>query len=536
MKKGIKIFFENNRWQALFLILVIAVNVAVSFLISQYTKSFIDTSTNIKDGRAIAEIFAVIAIIYGILFIIDTLISFLAHRLLYSGIKNLRLTMFKKIMETKFTYFIDNSPGKIWGDIINNTNKASVFYQALILLPISLIQAVVYFVIIYRINTSSALVTLMTLPFIILATYFFGIKIRKHEAKTMSMYREMYGDSVEALTGIKNIKLFNSHGFFYDRFISKHSSLNKEIVSTAVYTQSWQSFLKVVTNLLPLIIIVLGVNFVKEFNLGSGDMVILYTFIPLFVSATKDLYSFILSFFGMKPYMQLINSILSLENEDCGNIKELNGFDVQTNGVSYGFKGKTVQIPDISIGKGEKILITGESGIGKSTFFNCLTGILQDYGGSIKVSGTEQKNISLKYLRDKIILLNQDRIVFDGTVDENLFFGKPYTDVNKVENIMRIVHLEKFYSDRKDGKKISKETISGGEKARLNLAQALLKNPEIILLDEVLSSVDEDMEKEILQNIITAYPKLSVVMITHRMSCRDMFDKVYDFHYESTAK
>ncbi|HQF33845.1 MAG TPA: ABC transporter ATP-binding protein, partial [Petrotogaceae bacterium] len=359
MKKGIKIFFENNRWQALFLILVIAVNVAVSFLISQYTKSFIDTSTNIKDGRAIAEIFAVIAIIYGILFIIDTLISFLAHRLLYSGIKNLRLTMFKKIMETKFTYFIDNSPGKIWGDIINNTNKASVFYQALILLPISLIQAVVYFVIIYRINTSSALVTLMTLPFIILATYFFGIKIRKHEAKTMSMYREMYGDSVEALTGIKNIKLFNSHGFFYDRFISKHSSLNKEIVSTAVYTQSWQSFLKVVTNLLPLIIIVLGVNFVKEFNLGSGDMVILYTFIPLFVSATKDLYSFILSFFGMKPYMQLINSILSLENEDCGNIKELNGFDVQTNGVSYGFKGKTVQIPDISIGKGEKILITG---------------------------------------------------------------------------------------------------------------------------------------------------------------------------------
>ena len=536
MKKGIKIFFENNKKLALFLIFVTAVNVVVSFLISQYTKGFIDSSTGVKDGKAVAVVFAVIVLIYGILFMVDTLISFLSHKLLYSGIKNLRLKMFKKIMETRFTYFIDNSPGKIWGDIINNTNKVSVFYQALILLPISLIQAIVYFIIIYRINTSSALVILMTLPFIILVTYLFGVKIRKHEAKTMNMYREMYGESVEALTGIKNIKLFNSHDFFYDRFTGKHSLLNKEIVLTAVYTQSWQSFLKVVTSLLPLIIIVLGVNFVKEFNLGSGDMVILYTFIPLFVSATKDLYSFILSFFGMKPYMQLINSILSLENEDCGNIKELNGFDVQTNGVSYGFKGKTVQIPDISIGKGEKILITGESGIGKSTFFNCLTGILQDYGGSIKVSGTEQKNISLKYLRDKIILLNQDRIVFDGTLEENLFFGKPYTDAKKVEDIMRIVHLEKFYSDRKDGKKISKETISGGEKARLNLAQALLKNPEIILLDEVLSSVDEDMEKEILQNIITAYPKLSVVMITHRMSCRDMFDKVYDFHSVTTAK
>jgi len=63
-----------------------------------------------------------------------------------------------------------------------------------------------------------------------------------------------------------------------------------------------------------------------------------------------------------------------------------------------------------------------------------------------------------------------------------------------------------------------------------------LKRPEIILLDEVLSSVDEDMEKEILKNIIDAYPELSVVMITHRLSCRDMFDKIYDFHSVTTAK
>ncbi len=178
-------------------------------------------------------------------------------------------------------------------------------------------------------------------------------------------------------------------------------------------------------------------------------------------------------------------------------------------------------MPDFNINPGDKLVISGESGMGKSTFFNCLTGIYGDFNSSIRINGSDIKTYDLYALRKKILLVNQENGVFTGTLRDNLTMGLslPEKELQAVIERLKLGELN-------EREAITADKLSGGEKARINLAQALLRKPAILLIDETLSSVDEGFERETVKRLISEYPELTVLYITHRLSVQALFDRV----------
>jgi len=186
--------------------------------------------------------------------------------------------------------------------------------------------------------------------------------------------------------------------------------------------------------------------------------------------------------------------------------------------------GHSINVPDFSVKKGEKIMFFGESGIGKSTIFNVIMGLYPDYQGDVIINGVNLRDIDLASLRDVFGITFQAINVLTLTLKENILLG---ADGN-VDELIKLAGLQN-QSDIKTDEILNDKVLSGGEKSRLGLAQTLVRNPDIILIDETFSNVDEAMEAQIISALFEKYPEKTVVCISHRSASQNYFDKVINF-------
>lgn len=162
-----------------------------------------------------------------------------------------------------------------------------------------------------------------------------------------------------------------------------------------------------------------------------------------------------------------------------------------------------------------------------------MLGLRKDYTGSIKINDYELSEINIESLRKIIGISFQGHGVFSLNLEENINLGnKELLDINK---IIEIVQLEKLAEDKKDTI-LNINSLSGGEQSRISIAQNLIRNPQVILIDESLSSVDEIMEAQIIKNIMDNFIDKTVVCISHRKSTQKYFDKVLRFGRKEEAK
>lgn len=209
--------------------------------------------------------------------------------------------------------------------------------------------------------------------------------------------------------------------------------------------------------------------------------------------------------------------------------------EIKNLSFSYATGECGIQNMNAVIKRGEYIGIRGESGKGKTTFFNILMRLIDSYDGSILIDTIELKKINKESWHKLIGYVSQDVYLFSGTLAENIAFGCENIDTDKVWNIIKMVQLENLVAARggdinfavaEEGKQ-----LSGGEKQRIAIARALYKGAKLLLLDEATSSLDNQTEQEILSTIAylrTQDKELTVVSIAHRNSSLAECDRVID--------
>lgn len=182
--------------------------------------------------------------------------------------------------------------------------------------------------------------------------------------------------------------------------------------------------------------------------------------------------------------------------------------------------------------KGCKYLLKGPSGSGKSTFVKCLSGMYDNYKGQICLNGIDINELSIASLRKYCIYVGQEERLFTGTIWENVTNG--IDDKDYFDKVVKITELDKVIKNRplKENTALLEgaTNLSGGEKARLILARALYRRPSILIIDEVLSSVSEDMEKRIVERLLKE-DGLTLIYITHRNKER-LFKNIITFGKE----
>ena len=193
---------------------------------------------------------------------------------------------------------------------------------------------------------------------------------------------------------------------------------------------------------------------------------------------------------------------------------------------------KIIDDLSLSIKKGEKIAFVGESGSGKSTLIKILLGLLKYSQGKVRLGDMELRGICLDNLYDRVSFLSQDAPVFDGTIKENLVFDRMVPE-EQIRDALREVQLSHLVENLAEG--LSTEIgekgtcLSGGEKQRLALARLWFENPELVILDEATSAMDNLTEENVMKSIMSKLKDKTVIAIAHRLNSISGFDRIILF-------
>jgi len=472
-------------------------------------------------------LFATIGL-FVFVFVLNIFIAYLRADFQYSSLSRLAGHCITRLLRAKSSYFT-NRPS---AELFTRLNEASFSVSFLLASLLSVVSygiiCIFYAIIIFRIDLFAGIFTILITPVYFIANGWAGDKLSELMHEKMAADGEMSAVTQEGFENVNNVKTKGAYSFFCGRSLTV---LNK-IKGISVHESTLEGYINGITTLLriitPLLVIFAVMQFSSNFDGGAAELILLYINIPLFLVTFANLFAQYVEYKAAKPFIAQLKEYddVELENEDG---TELTAFEsLRTDSVTVNFDdGRTIFVPDFEVKKSEKVMLFGESGVGKSTVFNIIMGIITDYKGDIYVNNINLREIKLVSLRKIFGITFQHTNALTLDLRGNILLGTPLAD-GKLEKLIQLTALEN-QSDVKGDAVLNNKVLSGGEKSRIGLSQTLVSNPKVILLDEVFSSMDEALESKILADLFREYPDRTVICISHRNSSRVFFDRVVGF-------
>lgn len=474
-------------------------------MISRITKNFQDYFTNIVIQRTGAEMYT-------------------------DGIK--------KSLDLPFEDFEDQRSG----ETLSKLSKVRSDSEKLITLSISLIfQTVIgfVFVILYvsRIDARISLIFLITAPIIALVSSYLGKKIKVVSRKIVNQTNSLAGSTTESL---RNIELVKSLGLTHQE--EKRLNLNTlkilQLELQKVRFIRSLSFIQGTTvHFLRTCVVFTLYYFLFGGKILVGDLLTMVFFTFFIFGPLQELGNFIIVLNETKVSMENFKTLLSARKEF--RPKSPKRVDRITNlsfkNVSFKHKTatqKAVENINFDIKQGETVAFVGPSGSGKTTLVKLLVGLYSPAEGQILYNNIDSKEIDLLDLRKQLGFVTQDAQLFSGTIRENLLFVKPNASDQELYDVMQKASCQKLLDRAEDGLNSTIGEggikVSGGEKQRLSIARAILRNPNLLIFDEATSALDSITEEEINQTIrsISGQNRITV-LIAHRLSTVMHADKIF---------
>jgi ABC-type multidrug transport system fused ATPase/permease subunit len=281
-----------------------------------------------------------------------------------------------------------------------------------------------------------------------------------------------------------------------------------------------------------IIIIVLLILYVSyEYKNTSYILPIVGTYAIAFYRLLPSINGILNSFLTFQYTKNAINNIyddLQIKNEEYIENNITFDYSIELKDICFNYGShKIFEDYNIKITKGEKIAFIGESGSGKSTLLNIIMGILFQCNGKILIDGKELNNNNLIQWRKKFGYIPQNVYLFDGTVAQNVAYGRKY-DEEKIIEALRQANIYEYFSGKEGIETVVGEggiQISGGQKQRVAIARALYGDPEILVLDEATSALDNKTELVIMNEIYKISKNKTLIIIAHRLSTLDKIDR-----------
>lgn len=273
-----------------------------------------------------------------------------------------------------------------------------------------------------------------------------------------------------------------------------------------------------------------GFYFVYKGIINMIDLITFNALLNLYFEPLKNIVDSIPKYSFMKASITKINDFLGVHAEILGEKTSTDCYDISINNLNYSYNKyqNVLKSVNLNIKEGEFVLLQGASGSGKSTLCSILNKYITDYTGDILFGKMNYKDLSIKTIRENIVYVGQNENIFTGSIKENITFGNKVSDLNfdKICKICKVDDVANKKTFRYESLIGSDEgNISGGEKQRIILARAVLKDFNVLILDEALSEVDIKLELEILKSIRENYKDKTIIYISHK-KYSNIFDKV----------
>lgn len=354
----------------------------------------------------------------------------------------------------------------------------------------------------------------------IIYTKHFKKKIRCVQ-ESKGIYNSKLIESIEGLETISNLNVTNIFKkSVYDSYKDNCIETNKYNFCNITIGIFKNSLLDI-SNVL---ILMYSALVLKSFSVGN--IMLVYVLYTNYISAMKSIIDYLPEFSYAYQNIDKVNGILK-EYKTSNNGNLING-DISISGLSYKVSDYIFKGINIVVKEKDKQVLVGKSGCGKSTLLKILLKYFNDYEGAIKVGTVNLKDISDDSIRKSFTYVGQNEKLFNDTLKENILMGRNINE-DKYKSVIKITKVDEIINSKslKENFLIEEDgfNLSGGERQRIILARALLKESNYLFIDEALSEVDYNLEKNIVLNLLKYYKNKTIIYVSHKKEIEKLFNK-----------
>ena len=522
----------------LFSLILSVITTVVSLLPPYITKTLVDDIIPNDDLR---RLYGVVLLLFSAYVIHCALTAIRGYMLRVAGnkiIAALRNDIYEKAQYLTMKFYDKTSTGSVVNRISSDTATLQAFILRItqeVVVQFFLLIGII--VIMFGMNWKLTLISLLPVPLIVIGSRMFSKKVKPFYRRIWRRHAAITSVLTDTIPGIRVIKTFTNEKNATKTFQKYNKEWFKTDKKAAPVLTTYPAVINFLVNCGCLMIWLIGG---KNVILGTGDLstgllVAFLSYVGIFYGPVNFFACLSDSYNGALAAAERIMDILDAEPEPnfgAGNIPDHIDGRIEFKNVNFAFdkSKKVLRNINLTIEKGDIVGIVGTTGSGKSTLINLILRFYDGYDGEILIDGKNLRDIDLQYFRSQIGYVQQEPMMFHDTIYNNIAYGTPDAHVEQILNAAEIANAHEFIVRQPDAyDSVLGERgigLSGGEKQRISIARAVLKNPAILIFDEATAAVDSETEHLIQQAIERLIRGRTTLMIAHRLSTLSKANKI----------
>lgn len=446
--------------------------------------------------------------------------------------EELTRSILKRIMLLPYLYYQNRTVG----EIISRIKDLEIIKNFLIKLfstfILDFILVLIFMYILLSINQNIGFIVLILSVFLLVMELLLNkpifVNTNKY-LKNCDKINSLLFESINSISTIKELHIEKEKlNYFYREyqiFLDKTYKLNNLFLIS--------SFLNnLLKEIFTIGVLVMGAILIIENKFSVGNLIVFQSLLGYYLSAYQGVLSLYKEYHKYKISKARIEDLFMIKQENFNCLEYFNKYNlvgnIEIHNLTYSFGYyKIFNGLSLSIKNKDKVFFTGESGAGKSTLMRIISGFIDISYGNITINKMDLTHYHLNTIRNKITYISQNESLFTGSIKDNILFdGKERDNLDKVCEIVKVDEI--LDKDLGYLKMVEEQgaNFSGGEKQRIILARSIMKDSDIYIFDEALNQIDIEKEQEILKGLLNYLKDKTVIVISHRLTCIDLFNRV----------
>lgn len=476
--------------------------------------------------------------IYIVKWALNYFVAYYGHIVGLKMQADMRRDVFTHIQKLPFSFFDKTKTGSVMSRLINDLNEISeLAHHGPEDLFLSVLMFIGSFIMLSRINLLLTIIIFAFIPPILL----FAVLIRKSMKATSRKSREQIAEvnaNIEtAISGVRVSRAYTSEEHELKKFSRENNLFAEYRAKFLKSLATFHSTMTFFTDVLYIVILIAAGTFYFKGIIDTGEFAAYLLYISLFLNPIKRFVALFEQLqegmTGFKRFTEILDTPAEEESPDAYDLTNVKG-DIEFSNVSFKYSSESgkdiISNLSMKIPHGETVALVGPSGGGKTTICNLIPRFYEIESGSITIDGHDIKDLTRLSLRQNIGIVSQDVFLFNGTIRENIAYGKlDATDDEIIEAAKKaniydfIIGLENGLDTQVGERGVA---LSGGQKQRISIARVFLKNPSILILDEATSALDNATEVQIQTALEELSKGRTVLVVAHRLSTVKNADEI----------
>ncbi len=479
---------------------------------------------------------SIVLVLYIVRLFLRYFVQYYGHLIGVGMQATMRRDLFRQIQRLPFSFYDENETGKIMTRMTSDLFEVSeLAHHGPENVVISIATFIFAFIYLVSIDWILTLIIFLCVPILILISMHYRKKMRDAFTDRRASNAEINAALESSISGIRVTKAYTNSDKETEKFeVGNNAFINacKKAYDAMGKFFAGTSF---ITDVFNVIILIAGGLFINAGRISIPEYSAFFVSINLFIEPIKTLISFMEQYqngvTGFERFLEIMDAEPETDKEGASELTEVDGkIELKNVEFSYGEGGEVLHGISLTVEKGEKLALVGPSGGGKTTICHLIPRFYNIKSGDVLIDGVSINDVTMNSLRKHIGIVQQDVFLFNGTIRENILYGKLDATEEAVERAAKLANihdwittLEKGY-DTEIGERGVK--LSGGQKQRLSIARVFLKDPSILILDEATSALDNTTEILIQEALDELCRGRTTIVVAHRLSTVRGADKI----------